>query len=214
MDAGCRLYDMALQLPCTQHEEARRHACKRAHQCKPLRRSVQTHAIRPPQHNSRWAQWLGDSVSSTADSTAVRAARPLVLSRTLFHGSKLSSECDALARLWVAYWALQSARTSFSADRGFGLVTAVKVKAGRVVARGLLEKDYDEPHFRVLGGGTMYGPAAFVNAACKETCANAIFRVERGVWCVEAKRGLRVGEEVLVHYPARGVCMCGATEWD
>ena len=30
MDAGCRLYNISLQLPSTQHEEAKQHACKRA----------------------------------------------------------------------------------------------------------------------------------------------------------------------------------------
>ena len=60
----------------------------------------------------------------------------------------------------------------------------------------------------------MYGPAAYVNAACSEACANAVFKIGAGVWRVRAKRGLAVGEEVLVHYPARGVCVCGATEWE
>ena len=84
----------------------------------------------------------------------------------------------------------------------------------RVVARGLVEKDYDEPGYQVSGGGTMHGPAALANAACREDCANAIFRVRKGEWQLVAKRALRVGEEVLVHYPARGKCVCGHTgQW-
>jgi hypothetical protein len=117
-------------------------------------------------------------------------------------------------RVWVAFWAVQRVRTTYSPARGFGLVAAVQVGSGRVVARGVIEKGHDEPHYTVAGGGTMYGPAALVNAACREECANAIFRAEKRVWCVETKRGLRVGEEVLVHYPARGQCVCGATQWD
>ena len=91
---------------------------------------------------------------------------------------------------------------------------AVKVRAGHILAHGLLEKDYDEPCYAVLGGGTMYGPAALVNAACSGACANAIFRAKADAWWVEAKRVIPVGEEVLVHYPARGKCVCGATEWE
>ena len=109
---------------------------------------------------------------------------------------------------------MQRVRTTYSPARGFGLVAAVQVGSGRVVARGVIEKDHDEPNYMVEGGGTMYGPAALVNAACREQCANAIFRAEKGVWCVETKRGFRLGEEVLVHYPARGQCVCGATQWD
>lgn len=207
------MYDMGLQLPSTQHEAARLHACKRAHQFQALQRSVPAAVQCPSKHHSKWAKWLRDSVCSTQDGAGVKAAQPLVLSRTLFHEGRISTECEELGRLWVAFWALGRVRTTFCAARGFGLVAAVKVAAGQVVARGLLEKDYDEPCYTVLGGGTMYGPAAFVNAACSEACANAIFRAEKGVWCVEAKRAIHVGEEVLVHYPARGECACGATEW-
>ena len=214
MDAGCRLYNMGLQLQRAQHEAAREHARERAHQYKVLVRSVPTHTVQPPRHNWEWDNWLRESASYPNDSEAVRASRPLVLSRTLFHDGRLSSECEQLGRLWVAFWAVQRVRTTYSPARGFGLVAAVQVGSGRVVARGVIEKGHDEPHYMVEGGGTMYGPAALVNAACREECANAIFRAEKRVWCVETKRGLRVGEEVLVHYPARGQCVCGATQWD
>ena len=213
MDAACRLYNIGLQLLGTQHEAARRHACKRMQQYKALRRGVPKRVQRPPKHHSKWTMWLRDSVSSTADSKGVKTARPFVLSRTLFHEGSISTECEELARLWVAFWAVGRVRTTFSVAGGFGLEAAVKVAAGQAVASGLLEKDYDEPCYTVLGGGTMYGPAALTNAACSESCANAIFRAEKGVWRVEAKRALRVGEEVLVHYPARGKCTCGAIEW-
>ena len=214
MDASCRLYNIGLQLERTQHEAAREHARKRAHQYKVLQRSVPTQTVQPPKHHSNWDKWLRESVSSITSSKAVKAVRPLVLSHTLFHEGRLSSECEQLGRLWVAYWAVGRVRTTYTAERGFGVVAAVQVGSGQVVARGVIEKDYDEPHYKVKGGGTMYGPAALVNAACREECANAIFRVEKGVWCVQTKRGLRVGEEVLVHYPAQGQCVCGATQWD
>ena len=214
MDASCRLYNMGLHLPRTQHEEATEHARKRVHQYKVLQRSVPTQTIQPPKHHSKWGKWLRESVSSTTNSKAVKAVRPLVLSHTLFHEGNLSSECEQLGRLWVGFWAVGRVRTTYTAERGFGMVAAVQVGSGQVVARGVIEKDYNEPHYMVKGDGTMYGPAALVNAACREVCANAIFRVEKGVWCVQTKRVLRVGEEVLVHYTAQGQCVCGATRWD
>lgn len=212
MDAGCRLYDMGLQLPSSQHEEAKRHACKRVHQFHLWwQRSVPT-AIQPPKHHSKWAKWLRESVSSTEASANVKAARPFVLSRTLFHEGSISTECERLGRLWVAFWAVGRVRSTFCAARGFGLVVAIKVAAGQVMARGLLEADFDEPCYTVLGGGTMYGPAALTNASCSERCANAIFSLsDHGVWEVVAKRTIDVGEEVIVHYPSVGECVCGAS---
>ena len=81
-------------------------------------------------------------------------------------------------------WAAGQLRTTFSADRGFGVVAAKPLQAGQFVAQGALEKDFEEPCYAVLGGGTMYGPAALVNAACTERCANAIFCVP---WLWERK---------------------------
>ena len=214
VDAGCRLYDMGLQLPRGLHTAARLHARKRAHMHQALRRKVVKAVQRPAaQHHMQQMSWLRSHVSSTEASKNVKAKRPLVLSRTLFHEGRLSKESESLVRLWVSFWALAHVRTTFSTARGFGLEAAVKRPAGVVVAYGLLEKDYDEPCYTVLGGGTMYGPAAFVNAACSNACANAVFRVQKGVWRVETKRVIQPGEEVLVHYPARGLCKCGATEW-
>ena len=72
---------------------------------KVLERSVPTHTVQPPRHNWEWDNWLRESASCPNDSEAVRASRPLVLSRTLFHDGRLSSECEQLGRLWVAFWA-------------------------------------------------------------------------------------------------------------
>ena len=210
MDAGCRLYNMGLQLQRAQHEAAREHARERAHQYKVLVRSVPTHTVQPPRHNWEWDNWLRESASCPNDSKAVRASRPLVLSRTLFNDGRLSSECEQLGRLWVAFWAVQRVRTTYSPARGFGLVAAVQVGSGRVVARGIIEKGHDEPHYTVAGGGTMYGPAALVNAACREECANAIFRAEKRVWCVETKRGLRVGAKKCWCITQLGASVCVA----
>lgn len=212
-DAGCRLFDIGLQLLSSQHEAARQHACKRAHMRASLQRSVVPQQYRPPTHHSRWRTWLRSAVSSTEDSDGVKAARPLVMARTLLYGCQLSPECEALAKLWVAHWASEKVQTTFCCARGFGLQATKQLATGQVVARGLLEKDFDEPCYTVLGGGTMYGPAAMVNAACSEACANAVFRAEAGQWRVEVKSVIRAGEEVLVHYPACGECACGAREW-
>ena len=157
--------------------------------------------------------WLRSAVSSTKDSKNVKAARPLVMSHTILKERQLSAVCEALAKLWVAHWASGKVQTTFCSARGFGLQAAKPLAAGQVVARGLFEKDFDEPCYTVLGGGTMYGPAAMVNAACSEACANAVFRAEARQWRVEVKNVIRAGEEVLVHYPACGECVCGAKEW-
>lgn len=212
MDAGCRMYNIGLQIASSQHEAARRHACKRQHQYKTLQRSVTT-AIQPPKHHSKWIKWLRDSVSSTEDSKTIKIARPIILSRTLFHEGSISTECEELGRLWVAFWAVGRVHTKFGEARGFSLVASNNIQAGQVVARGLVEEDYHEACYAVQNGGTMYGPAALVNAACSEVCANSIFQKEKGEWRVVTKRSVRAGEEVLVYYPSRGECACGATEW-
>ena len=80
-----------------------------------------------------------------------RASRPLVLSRTLFHDGRLSSECEQLGRLWVAFWAVRRVRTTYSPARGFGLVATVQVGSGRVVARGVIEKTSLTTWSRVVG---------------------------------------------------------------
>ena len=98
MDAGCRMYNIGLQIASSQHEAARRHACKRQHQYKTLQRSVTT-AIQPPKHHSKWIKWLRDSVSSTEDSKTIKIARPIILSRTLFHEGSISTEGEELGRL-------------------------------------------------------------------------------------------------------------------
>lgn len=100
----------------------------------------------------------------------------------------------------------------FSSARGFGLVATKRVPPNRCLVSGLVEPDYDEPKYTVTGGGTMYGPAAMTNAACSVQCANAIFRQEGDVWRVMTTRGLLSGEEVLVHYPSRGTCVCSSEE--
>ena len=215
MNAGCVLYNTALHLPKEQHEAAKQHASRRMHTPHAaMRRAVPSGAIRPPKNSWKWPKWLSSSVSSTEEGAGVRAAKPLVLARTLFNAGHLSSECERLGLTWAAFWASAHLRTTFSAARGFGLEVVGTVAKERVVARGLVEKDYDEPGYQVSGGGTMHGPAALANAACREDCANAIFRVRKGEWQLVAKRALRVGEEVLVHYPAQGKCVCGHTgQW-
>ena len=70
---------------------------------------------------------------------------------------------------------------------------------------------YDEPGYAVAGGGTMYGPAAHVNAACSKACAIAEFCVEADEWRVVTKRAIAVGAEVII---PREACVCGATEWE
>ena len=207
------MFDIGLQLPSAQHEEARKHACKRYHMRASLQRGVVPQQRRPPTHHSRWKAWLTSAVSSTKDSAGVKVARPLLMSHTIVHEGQLSAECEDLAKLWVAHWASGKVQTTFCSARGFGLQAAKQLAAGQVAARGLLEKDVDEPCYTVFGGGTMYGPAALVNAACSESCANAVFRADAGQWRVEVKRVIRAGEEVLVHYPAHGQCACGAKEW-
>ena len=122
MDASCRLYNIGLHLKRTQHEAARQHARRRAHQYKVLQRSVPMQTVQPPKHHSNWDKWLRESVSSITSSKAVKAVRPLVLSHTLFHEGRLSSECEQLGRLWVAYWAVGRVRTTYTAGRGFGVV--------------------------------------------------------------------------------------------
>ena len=102
----------------------------------------------------------------------------------------------------------------FTCARGFGIVVTKSVASNVFIANGLIELDYEEPHYTVKGGGTMYGPAALINAACSEQCANAIFRRKGDVWNVTTTRGLRAGEEVLVYYPSRGVCVCSSEERD
>ena len=54
MDAGCRLYNIGLQLQRAQHEAVREHARERAHQYKVLERSVPRHTVQPPRHNWEW----------------------------------------------------------------------------------------------------------------------------------------------------------------
>ena len=170
-------------------------------------------AQRPPKQSFQWKRWLQDTTSSSESSAHVKIARPLVLARSLFHFGKLSTECHELGYLWVAFWAVGRVHTTFCEARGFGLVASNTIQAGQIVARGVVERDYDEPCYTVQNGGTMYGPAALANAACSEACANAIFRKEKDEWRVVTKHIVRDGEEVLVYYPARGVCACGATEW-
>ena len=94
--------------------------------------------------------------------------------------------------------------TSFFKDRGFGLVAVEELAAGTDLARGLIEVDYCEESYAISEGGTMYGPAARVNAACSEQCANARFTKCNGTWTVWAKRTIAAGKEVVVFYRATG----------
>ena len=199
MEAGCRLYDMGLWLP-DMDGAARAHARRRSFQCTVLRRGV-PNSVPPPSSPSRWTSWLRSTASSTSDSRGVQTERPLVLSRTLFRGGVLSAECESLGLLWVAAWASGVTRTTFGPARGFGLVAAAGMASGQVVARGILERDFEEPSYAVTGGGTMYGPAAYTNAAPSRAAANAVFRVEAdGSWAVVSRRAISAGEEVLVYY--------------
>ena len=62
-------------------------------------------------------------------------------------------------------------------ERGFGLDLEVvgTVAKERVVARGLVEKDYDEPGYQVSGGGTMYGRVCVCVCMC--VCVRLVYTV-------------------------------------
>jgi len=176
MNAGCVLYNTALHLPKEQHEAAKQHASRRMHTPHAaMRRAVPSGAIRPPKNSWKWSKWLSSSVSSTEEGAGVRAAKPLVLARTLFNAGHLSIECERLGLTWAAFWASAHLRTTFSAARGFGLEVVGTVAKERVVARGLVEKDYDEPGYQVSGGGTMYGRVCVCVCMC--VCVRLVYTV-------------------------------------
>ena len=211
VDAGCLLYDMGLDLPPEQHAAAKQHAKKRWLMTKALGRAVPAGSTlrRPPKHHAQLDRWIAASYCATNARKAARVERPLVLARTVCPPSGPSAEAMVLIRLWAAYWASGRVRTSFFDDRGFGLVAAEKLAAGNVLARGLIEADYSEKNYAIEEGGTMYGPAARVNAACSKRCANAKFTQCDGTWTVWARRAIAAGEEVIAFYPATGRCVCG-----
>ena len=208
VDAGCILYDMCLHLPPEQHAAAKQHARKRWLMAKALvRRTAGSSTVRrPPKDPGQLDTWIAAAYCDTTARMAVRVERPLVLAHTV---CPPSAEAMVLIRLWAGYWASGRVQTSFFDDRGFGLVAVEELAAGNDLARGLIEVDYCEDGYAIDEGGTMYGPAARVNAACSDECANARFTKCDGTWTVWAKRTIAAGEEVVVFYCATGRCVCG-----
>ena len=204
VDAGCLLYDMHLNIPPEQHAAAKQHAKKRWLMAKALvrRPAVGRCTVRrPPKDHVQLDEWIQTTYCATNDRMAGRVERPLVLARTV---CPPSAEAMVLIRLWASYWASGRVGTSFFKDRGFGLVAVEELAAGTDLARGLIEVDYCEESYAISEGGTMYGPAARVNAACSEQCANARFTKCNGTWTVWAKRTIAAGKEVVVFYRATG----------
>ena len=158
--------------------------------------------------------WAAAAVCSSSDTRSIKASRPLVLPRTLFHNGCLANESIQLVQQWAAFWAGKALLT-FAAASGLGLCAGEGgISPARVIATGVVERDHAEPGYTVScsehDDATLYGPAAYVNASCCEQCANAILRDDGDTWALVAKRRIGTGEAVCAFYQSEGgVCECG-----
>ena len=213
-DACAKLYTIGLLLPPEVHEAAREHARDRFLQEKALRREVPKQTMTPPHHFAQHRAWLMSVVSRTCDSQVFKASHPLVLSRTLFRGRELSEECSALLLQWVGLWASRHVTVDFDSTRGMGIRAKKVIHAGTVLVRGTRELDLEENGWDLVGGGSLLGPAALVNSACRN-CCNARYEFasvdEPNVWLVVCDRVIHSSEAVLACYRSEGVCSCGNT---
>lgn len=212
-NAGCIIYTIGLQIPKRQHKSALAHARRRPHTRQALSRDVVAVDSRPRSFSAA-ERWVHESISKSSDTKNFKRKHPLVLSTTIFNGRQISADCLQVALHWARFWAAGALETRFSRGKGFSLHAVKQLHAGQVVARGRVERSYDEQSYdlKVKGGATLLGPAALANTACSNECTNAEFHTTSTTeWKLEMKHGIAIGKEVLVHYPmANGKCpTCG-----